>query len=127
MKEWTWNAITTYRFNGGKLSGLTVGSTIRWADQSSIGFYGVRDPDGVYRQLDANRPAYDPARASFDFMSSYNLKFFSEKIRARVQLNCSDAFAHRGLRATTWQPEGYPATFRILDGRKWILTTTFDL
>ncbi|MDP3072933.1 MAG: TonB-dependent receptor plug domain-containing protein [Opitutaceae bacterium] len=126
-KEWTWSSIATYQFTGGKLNGLTLGSTIRWADKSSIGFEGIRDADGVYRTLDYNKPVYDPARASFDFMAGYNLRFYKDKVRTRIQLNCRDAFANRGLRATTWQPEGYPATFRIIDGRQWVLTTTFDL
>jgi hypothetical protein len=42
VKEWTWNALASYRFVRGKLNGLTVGSTIRWADKSSIGFQGIR-------------------------------------------------------------------------------------
>lgn len=127
IKEWTWNAITTYRFTTGKLNGLTVGSTIRWADKSSIGFQGIKDADGIIRTFDFNKPVYDPARDSYDFMANYNLKFFGDKVRTRIQLNCKDAFAHQGLRATAWQPEGYPSTFRIVDGRQWILTTTFDL
>lgn len=126
-KEWTWNTLATYQFTRGKLNGLTIGSTIRWADKSSIGYQGIFGADGVVRELDYDKPVYDPARASYDFMVRYNLRIFGEKVRARVQLNCKDAFANRGLRATSWQPEGYPATFRILDGRQWILTTTFDL
>jgi outer membrane receptor protein involved in Fe transport len=127
VKEWTWNSIATYRFTTGRLNGLNVSSVIRWADKSSIGFHGIRDPDGVYRQLDPNRPVYDPSRASYDFMANYNLRMFSGKVRTRVQVNVRDAFANRGLRATSFNPEGYPATFRILDGRQIILTTTFDL
>ncbi|MBX7122790.1 MAG: TonB-dependent receptor plug domain-containing protein [Opitutaceae bacterium] len=125
-KEWTWNSIATYTFIQGRLKGLTVGSTIRWADKSSIGFEGIVGSDGVVRELDYNKPVYDPARFSFDFMAAYNLRLFKDKIRARVQLNCRDAFLNRGLRATSWQPEGYPATFRIIDGRQWVLSTTFD-
>ncbi len=126
-KEWTWRALTTYQFTSGKLNGLTVGSTIRWADKSTIGFDGIRGADGIIRELDYSKPVYDPARTSYDFMAAYNLRFFKNKIRARIQLNCRDAFANRGLRATTWSPEGYPATFRIIDGRQWVLSTTFDL
>ncbi len=126
-KEWTWSSIATYQFTQGRLNGLTVGSTLRWADKSSIGFEGIKDADGVYRSLDYSKPVYDPARMSFDFMAAYNLRLFKDKIRARIQLNCRDAFLNRGLRATTWQPEGYPATFRIIDGRQWVLSTTFDL
>lgn len=126
-KEWSWSSIATYTFNTGRLNGLTVGSTIRWADKSSIGFEGIVGADGVVRELDYDKPVYDPARMSFDFMAAYNLRLFKDKIRARIQVNCKDAFLNRGLRATSWQPEGYPATFRIIDGRQWVLSTTFDL
>lgn len=126
-KEWTWSSIATYTFTQGRFNGLTVGSTLRWADKSSIGYEGIVGSDGVVRELDYNKPVYDPARMSFDFMAAYNLRLFKDKIRARVQLNCRDAFLNRGLRATSWQPEGYPATFRIIDGRQWVLSTTFDL
>lgn len=126
-KEWTWSSIATYSFTSGRLNGLTLGSTIRWADKSAIGFEGIRGSDGVVRELDYDKPVYDPARMSFDFMAAYNLRLFKDKVRARIQLNCKDAFLNRGLRATSWQPEGYPATFRIIDGRQWVLSTTFDL
>ncbi|HRP04379.1 MAG TPA: TonB-dependent receptor plug domain-containing protein [Opitutaceae bacterium] len=125
-KEWTWSGIASYRFTSGKLEGLSIGSSIRWADKSSIGYEGIFGSDGVVRELDYNKPVYDPARASYDFFARYNLRFFGDKVRARLQLNVRDAFANRGLRATSWNPEGYPATFRILDGRQWILTTTLD-
>jgi outer membrane receptor protein involved in Fe transport len=126
-KEWTWNTIATYEFTSGRLKGLTVGSTIRWADKSAIGFQGIVGSDGVVRELDYDKPVYDPARFSFDFMAAYNLRLFKDKVRTRIQLNCRDAFLNRGLRPTTWQPEGYAATYRIIDGRQWILSTTFDL
>lgn len=126
-KEWTWSSIATYSFTTGRFNGLTVGSTIRWADKSSIGFEGIVGSDGVIRELDYNKPVYDPSRMSFDFMAAYNLRLFKDKVRARIQVNCRDAFLNRGLRATSWQPEGYPATFRIIDGRQWVLSTTFDL
>lgn len=126
-KEWTWSSIATYEFTSGRLKGLTVGSTIRWADKSAIGFQGITGSDGVVRELDYDKPVYDPSRFSFDFMAAYNLRLFKDKVRTRIQLNCRDAFLNRGLRATSWQPEGYPATFRIIDGRQWVLSTTFDL
>lgn len=126
-KEWSWNALANYRFTQGRLNGLSIGSTVRWADKSILGYYGITDTDGVVRELNYDRPVYDPARASFDFMVAYNMRLFKDKVRARIQLNCKDAFLSRGLRMTSWQPEGYPATFRIIDGRQWVLSTTFDL
>jgi len=80
------------------------------------------------RTYDINRPVFDPSRMSYDFSSAYNLRLFANKVRARVQLNVRDAFSHAGsLRAIAVNPDGSPSNFRIVDGRQWILTTTFDL
>lgn len=128
IKEWTWNGLVNYRFVGGRLNGLGLGASVRWADKSSIGYLGILDPaTNTYTTLDPNRPVWDPSRTSYDFMASYNLRFFRDKVRARIQLNCRDAFANRSLRAIAVNPDGNPYNFRIVDGRRWILTTTFDL
>jgi hypothetical protein len=138
IKKWQWSATANYTVQrnawgverlgdwGQKLVGLTVGTTIRWADKSSIGFYGMPDSDGIMRTYDVTRPIYDPARASYDLLLAYNLRFFQNKIRARLQLNGSDIFSHQGLRAVSTNPDGTPTNFRILDGPKYTLTTTFD-
>jgi hypothetical protein len=52
---------------------------------------------------------------------------FRGKVRANVQLNVRDAFAHKGLRAIGVNPDGQPYNFRILAGPQWILSSTFDL
>jgi hypothetical protein len=138
IKKWNWALQANYTVQreswglerlgdwGQKLVGLSVGTSIRWQDKSSIGFYGQPDPDGIMRTYDVTRPIYDPARISYDFSMGYGLRFFSNKIRARLQLNGSDVFSHRGLRAVSVNPDGSPAGFRILDGPRYTLTTTFD-
>ena len=139
VKEWTWHMFGNYTFGdeswlgdlgGGftrRLKGLGLGGAVHWADKSAIGFAGLADPDGIARSYDINKPFYDPARYSYDFNASYPLRFFNDKIRARIQLNVRDAFANKGsLRAISVNPDGTPSNFRIVDGRQIILTTTFD-
>jgi hypothetical protein len=139
-KAWTWALLATYTFGYDnlfgsfgdnylrKLRGLSVGTSVRWASKSSIGFYGLVDSDGIMRTYDINRPIYDPARTSYDLIVSYPFRFWRDKVRGRVQLNGRDIFSHRGsLRAVGTNPDGSPANFRIIDGPQWLLTTTFDL
>lgn len=126
IKKWTWSGLANYSFSQGRLKGFGVGSSVRWADKSAIGFYGIPDSDGVMRSYDRSRPIYDPARASYDFNASYSLRLFGDKIGSRIQLNVRDAFSRPSLRAVAVNPDGMPNAYRIVDGPQYILTTTFD-
>lgn len=106
---------------------LTVGGTLRWQDKGSIGFYGIPDPDGVIRDLDASRPVWDKARTSLDVWASWTFQTLGDKVRTRVQLNVRNVQESGGLRTISVNPDGSPSQFRIIDPRQFILTTTFDL
>jgi hypothetical protein len=131
-REWRVNYVTNY-----KLAGLTdnrwirpldVGGAIRWEDKACIGYYGAApEADGVVRLLDGNRPVYDKARTYYDLMAGYNLRFLSDKVRARIQLNVRNVFESGRLQAIAVNPDGTPWAFRIVDPRQFILTVTFDL
>jgi hypothetical protein len=127
VKEWSWRALSTYNFYEGPFKGLTVGGSVRWDDRGAIGYLGAApDPDGVIRNFDINRPVYDPARTSFDFWAGYRFTIPKGDIRARVQLNVRDAFENGEIRAVRVNPDGNPSQYRIIDGRQFLLTTTFD-
>lgn len=75
-----------------------------------------------------NRPIYDPAHYYFDAFATYTTRLFRDKIRARFQLNVrniQESKAH--LRPIGAYPNGQPHSFRIIDPRTFIFTTTFDL
>ena len=128
VREWRFNSLTNYRFSTGRLKGLGVGGAVRWEDKAAIGYRGgAPDADGIVRVYDPNQPLFDKARYYIDFMSSYDLRFAKDKIRARVQLNIRNVFEKGRLQAIGVNPDGSPHTYRIIDPRQFILSTTFDL
>ena len=131
-REYRVNLVTNYRLSGitdnPYLKNLDLGGAFRWEGKASIGFYGAApDADGIVRNYDPNRPIWDQARYYVDFSSGYNLRFFKDKIRARLQLNVKNIFENGRLQAVAVNPDGSPYAFRIIDPRQFILSATFNL
>lgn len=132
-REWRANLTTNYKLAGlggdhRWLKNLSVGGTLRWEDKATVGFFGAApDPDGAVRRLDGNKPIFDKSRFYADLMASYNLKLFKDRVAARVQLNVRNVLEDGRLQAVSFNPDGTPWNFRIIDPRQFILTVTFDL
>jgi outer membrane receptor protein involved in Fe transport len=127
VKEYSGRILTTYYFSEGRLRGFGVGGSASRDSRSVIGYKGAApDSDGIVRSLDVGAPVYDPARSSFDFWTSYSTKLWKEKVRARFQLNLQNAFENGRLQATAINPDGQPYNYRIINPRKFVLTSTFD-
>jgi len=132
-REWRANLTTNYRFAGIAgdhrwLKNLSMGGTVRWEDEAVVGFYGqAPEADGAIRSLDGGRPIFDKSRFYADFMMSYNLKLFNDRVGCRLQLNVRNALENGRLQAVSYNPDGTPWNFRIIDPRQFILTATFDL
>ena len=131
-REYQFNAFTNFRLRGitetSWLKPLSVGGAVRWADKAAIGYLGsAPDPDGVIRSLDKNQPVYDKALAHFDLTASYELRLFSDKIRAQVQLNVRNLGETTHLQRIGVNPDGTYWNYRIVDPAQYILTTTFSL
>ena len=133
-REWRFNLNTSYRlagmFENKHLKRMSVGGAVRWESKGAIGYYGI--PIGgsleAATQLDPNRPIYDKAHAYFDGFATYNTRLLNDKIRAKFQLNVrniQESKAH--LQAVGAYPNGVGHTFRIINPRTFIFTTTFDL
>lgn len=109
-------------------SKLTVGGSLRWRDQQSIGFLGApADPDGIIREYDPNKPVWEKGETTLDLNARYSFKMFSDKVRARVQLNVNNVLEDGKLKPVAVNPDGTPWAFRIIDPRQFILSVTFDL
>ncbi|HVS54083.1 MAG TPA: TonB-dependent receptor plug domain-containing protein [Opitutaceae bacterium] len=135
LREWSWNYITSYNFQQGRLRGLGVGGGIRWQDKAVAGYYGETNParyahpspgQSAIVYPDLARPIYLPAEAHIDLWLSYSRRVFSDKAKMKIQLNVRDAGESGGLQAILFNPDGSPAQYRIIDPRTWFLTTTFD-
>lgn len=134
VREWRFNLSTSYRLEGlfgnAHLKRMSVGGGVRWESKGAIGYYGVPVNGDVAAatELDPNRPIWDKAHAYFDGFATYSTRLFRDKIRARFQLNVrniQESKAH--LRPVGAYPNGQPHTFRVIDPRTFIFTTTFDL
>lgn len=133
VREWRFTATTNYQLAGitehKYLRNFSVGGSARWEDQAAIGYLaGAPDADGVIRTLDANKPVYDKARFYADALISYNnLRFWNDKVRARLQLNVRNVLENGRLQRISVNPNGVPNNYRIIDPRQFIFTATFDL
>ncbi len=126
VREWRWNALTNYDFTEGRLKNWSVGGAVRWEDKAAIGYLGREPENGVILELDPNKPVYDKARYYVDFSVGYRFKLASDRVRVRTQLNVRNAFEDGRLQPIAVNPLGQPTSFRIIDPRLFILTTTFD-
>ena len=127
-REWRANLLTNYRFSSGRFKNLSVGGAVRWEGKAAIGFYGASpESDGVIRSYDGNRPIHDRARHYVDLTAGYNLRLFSDRVRARIQLNVQNALENGRLQVVGVNPDGQPFNYRIVYPRQFVLTTTFDL
>jgi hypothetical protein len=133
-RKWRFNLNTNYRLAGlteqKHLKRMSVGGAVRWESKGAIGYYGV-PVGGVIEaatRLDPDRPIYDKAHAYFDAFATYTTRLFGDKVRARFQLNVRNIQESRAhLQPVGAYPNGQPHTFRIIDPRVFIFTTTFDL
>ncbi len=132
VREYRWNAVTNYEYSQGRLKGFSVGGAVRWVDRGSIGFLGkpaqTSGPfTGAILDLDKDKPVWDAARFYFDLSAGYKFKFNGDRIRARVQLNIKDAFENGRLQPVGVNPDGSYYAYRIIDPRRFTLSTSFDL
>lgn len=133
VREWRFTTTTNYQLAGitehRYLKNIAVGGSARWEDQAAIGYLaGAPDADGVIRTLDANKAVYDKARFYADLLVSYNnLRFWDNKVRARLQLNVRNVLENGRLQRISVNPNGVPNNYRIIDPRQFIFTVTFDL
>ena len=126
--------LTSYKlagmFDNKHLKRMTIGGGVRWEDKGAIGYYGIPVNGNIEAatELDPNRPIYDKEHFYFDAFATYTTRIFKDKIRARFQLNVrniQESKAH--LQPVGAYPNGRPHTFRVIDPRTFIFTTTFDL
>jgi hypothetical protein len=109
---------------------MSIGGAVRWESKGAIGYYGipVNGDVAAATRLDPDRPIYDKAQSYFDAFATYTLRLFDDKVRARLQLNVRNIQESRAhLRAVGAYPNGQPHTFRIIDPRVFIFTTSFDM
>lgn len=134
VREWRFNVVSSYKLAGISenriLRNFTVGGGVRYESRGAIGYYGLPLNGSIdaAEEYDPSRPIWDKAHSYFDAFVTYNTKLFNGKVRARFQLNVRNIQeSHARLQPVGAYPNGEPHTFRIVNPRTFIFTTTFDL
>ena len=130
---YAFQGITDYNFITGPLKNLDVGGGLRWSSPTVEGYYGATqaallNASGQVAANDITKPIYTPAQLHVDAWVAYSFKlpWDNDKIRCRVQLNCSDLTSNGWLQTIQFNYDGSPAVYRIIPPRQWALTTTFS-
>ncbi|HWA86206.1 MAG TPA: TonB-dependent receptor plug domain-containing protein [Opitutus sp.] len=131
QRKYHWAYNTGYDFDSGWLKGWGIGGAERWESKSIIGYYGKSSHGNSANPnlidiSDTTRPIYDKANSYTDLFVNYKTKLWNGKVGLIVQLNVEDVFEGGHLQVVAVNYDGSPYGYRIIDSRKFTLTTTFD-
>ncbi|HVU35554.1 MAG TPA: TonB-dependent receptor plug domain-containing protein [Opitutaceae bacterium] len=129
-RQYHWSLSTNYRLAGITdnrwLKNATVGGALRWESQGAIGYWGIQDANGIYTSLNTDAPIYDKSHLYVDLIASYRMKLWGDRINAILRLKVENVQENGRLQAISAYPNGQANAYRIVDPRRFILTTTFD-
>jgi hypothetical protein len=115
------------------LKGLGVGGGLRWMSSTVEGYYGNTQPaflnaSGQVAAQNVGEPIYYPAQLHVDAWLSYAFKlpWDDGRIKAKVQLNCTDLTSNGYIEPIQFNLDGLPDTYRIIPPRQWALTCSFS-
>ncbi len=123
LREWRFNVITNYSFEGGRLKGFNIGGAYRWQDAAAIGFPLVTGPAGVLT-TDVTRPIYGPRETHVDAWIGYKRRIWRDRVEWRLQLNVRNVFGNDDLVPVAANPDGQISAWQIPLERSWELTST---
>jgi hypothetical protein len=122
---------TGYDFSTRWIKGFGVGAAERWESKSVIGYYGRSSHSNTTTPnlldlSDVSRPIYDKANYYTDLFVKYQHKVWSDRIAWTLQLNVENVFENGHLQTVAVNYDGTPYGYRIIDSRKFTLTSTFE-
>jgi hypothetical protein len=132
-REWRVNVSGSYRlaglFENQYLKRMSVSGAVRWESRGAIGYYGipVNGDIAAATALDPNRPIWDSDHLYLDAGVTYTTRVYHDKWRARFQLNVRNLQESGRLQKVGAYPDGTGHTFRVIDPRMFIFTTSLDL
>lgn len=130
QRQYRSSFLTNYNIREGRFKGVGVGGSARWASRAAIGFYGkVGDPRNaptVINLNDVTRPVYDKGDFQSDLWVSYSRRILKDRVGWKLQLNIENWTESGRLMPTQVNFDGTPWAFRIIDPRRFILTSTFN-
>ena len=131
QRKYRWAYNTGYDFTDGRLKGIGIGGAQRYEAKSIIGYYGKSSHGNAANPnlvdiSDVNKPIYDKANYYTDLFVNYKTKVWHDKVALTVQLNVENVMEDGHLQTVGVNYDGTPYAYRIIDSRKFTLTTTFD-
>jgi hypothetical protein len=130
QRKYRWAYNTGYDFTSPRLKGIGIGGAERWEAKSIIGYYGKASHAtaanlNLLDLSDTNRPIYDKDNFYTDLFVNYKTKLWHDSIGLVVQLNVENVFENGHLQVVGVNYDGSPYGYRIIDSRKFTLTSTF--
>lgn len=135
QRKYRWAYNTGYDFSSGMLKGFGVGGAERWESKSVIGYLGR--PGGttlgssavnpnLLDTADVTKPVYSGANYYTDLFVRYKRRIWSDRLGWTLQLNVENVTEGGHLQVTAVNYDGSPYAYRIIDSRKFTLTSAFD-
>ena len=132
-REWAARFSGNYRlagmFDHQYLKRVSVSGAVRWESKGALGYYGIPVNGDIQAAtaLDPNRPIWDSDHLYLDAGLTYSTRVYHDKWRARFQLNVRNLQESGRLQKIGAYPDGRGHTFRIVEPRTFILTSSVDL
>ncbi len=132
ISEYTARLVGRYKFNEGRLKGLTLGTNLRWESGKVLG-YAQKDTTFNFggldnfpgRVSDTTREYRGDPTVSGGMFASYGRRILNGKVNWRVQFNAQNFFGEQGLRIFAANPDGSPI-WAMAPARTYELSNSFE-
>jgi hypothetical protein len=130
LRKWRFNIVTRYAFSseifGGRLKGVSVGGSVRWADRPLLGYAGTLT--NIAGQsvpvADVTKPFFGEREYNIDANIGYSRKL-RNNINWSIRLFVKNIGVGNELIPLFVYPDGTAYQFRIREAQKWNLVNTF--
>ncbi len=131
LREWRFNAVTTYDFTEGFLKGFSIGGGIRYQSGNAIGYHNICLDGGAscdHEQVipDLANPFFGPSQTNGDVWVSFRRPFSNGKLHWKIQLNVRNAFGDSDYIPVIINPDGKVAVVRNGQPTEVFVTNTFS-
>jgi hypothetical protein len=125
IREWRWNAVSSYTIREGRLKGWGLGGAVRWEDKSVIGYAYKDVPDAGGAVLDLTRPYYAPGHTTVDGFVRYTRKF-GKRFNWTGALHVRNIGVGNEIVPTFADPDGSISSYRIREPQSWTFSSTIE-
>jgi outer membrane receptor protein involved in Fe transport len=127
QREYSWSYLTNYTFDRGVIKGLGIGTALQFTGRALSAYYGSTtelNSAGQVAAPNTSLPIYTPAYLHVNLWASYQFQLPWSHLRAKVQFNVADLTSSGYLLPVSFNYDGSPAAFRIIQPRQYTLETT---